>query len=255
MDWALGPAEVTQSFDYLSNSQGVKVNSSSNLTVKSITIEGWINPTDVSNFRPIVEYGADTGPDPVEFAYGWNDPGATTPGALYALFRDAGGGLLKINSAGGLLPANRWSHVAMTFNYATQVGNLYLNGTNVASAAYPGTLTPQTALPVHLGYRPSGSSEGGFNGTSHLGGFDEFSIYNRALTPCEITAIYNAGSAGKQSLLSTTNNATPASASPYADFDQDGIPISGKSRSTSSPPISALFLIVMAMGIRILRNI
>lgn len=34
-------------------------------------------------------------------------------------------------------------------------------------------------------------------GTSFAGGLDEFSLYNRALTPCEVQAIYSAGSRGK----------------------------------------------------------
>ena len=35
------------------------------------------------------------------------------------------------------------------------------------------------------------------NGTALLGGLDEFSLYNRALSPCEVNAIYHAGSGGK----------------------------------------------------------
>ena len=34
-------------------------------------------------------------------------------------------------------------------------------------------------------------------GTSFAGGLDEFSVYGRALSPCEVNAIYNAGSHGK----------------------------------------------------------
>ena len=34
-------------------------------------------------------------------------------------------------------------------------------------------------------------------GTAFGGGLDEFSLYQRALSPCEVNAIYNAGSRGK----------------------------------------------------------
>ena len=34
-------------------------------------------------------------------------------------------------------------------------------------------------------------------GTAFAGGLDEFSVYQRALSPCEVNAIYNAGSRGK----------------------------------------------------------
>src|SRR2546425_64770 len=49
---------------------------------------------------------------------------------------------------------------------------------------------------VNIGYRPVGSSDL-WGGRRHLGGLDEVSIYNRALSASEIQAIYNAGGAGK----------------------------------------------------------
>jgi hypothetical protein len=65
---------------------------------------------------------------------------------------------------------------------------------------------PQTALPVHLGYRPITSGEGRA-GDRLFGGLDEVSIYNRALSQSEIQAIVNAGSDGK--CTSTTTSNTP----------------------------------------------
>ncbi len=34
-------------------------------------------------------------------------------------------------------------------------------------------------------------------GTAFAGGLDEFSVYQRSLSPCEVNAIFNAGSRGK----------------------------------------------------------
>ena len=190
--------EVGQAFNFTNNSQGVQVNASPSLAAQSLTIEAWVNPTDVGNYRPIVEYGADTGPDPVDLAYGWTATG-TTPGALYGVFRAGTLGSLQVSSIGGILPVNQWSHLALTFDFATLTAILYLNGSNVVVRvdAYPGTLTPSTALPVHIGYRPNTSSEA-FAGARHSGGLDEVSIYNRTfLSQGEIQALYNAGSVGK----------------------------------------------------------
>jgi len=197
-----------QAFNFVNGTQGVLVNASSTLAVQSITIECWINPEDVINLRPIVEYGADTGRAPVQFLYGWNDPGGTTPGALFGLFRDANGGGLAVNSPGHILPVNQWSHVALTYDCGSCTAKLYLNGTNVGSSVYTTSLNLQTSLPVHIGYRPDTSSEG-YAGTRHLGGLDEVGIYNRALSQSEIQAIFNAGAASKCSGAHSNSIPTP----------------------------------------------
>ena len=62
---------------------------------------------------------------------------------------------------------------------------------------------------VNLGYRPVGSSDL-FAGSRHLGGLDEVSIYNRALSASEVVAIYNAGSAGKCPSAPPPTNCAPA---------------------------------------------
>jgi hypothetical protein len=189
--------EVGQAFNFTDTTQGVHVNASPSLAVKNLTIEAWIRPNDVSDFHPILEYGQDTGPDPVEFLYGWNDPGGSTPGALFGIFRSTNDANLLINSPGGILPAGQWSHVAMTFNFTNQTGTLYLNGTAVGSSVFTnGVMTPQTSLPIHIGYRPNTSGEGRA-GDRLSGGLDEVSIYNRTLSASEIQAIYHAGGAGK----------------------------------------------------------
>src|SRR6185437_2325456 len=90
--------EVGQAFNFTNGENGVLVPASPSLNVQSFTIEAWINPTDVSDFHPILEYGADTGLAPVQFLYGWNDPAGTTPGALFGILRATNGMNLIINS-------------------------------------------------------------------------------------------------------------------------------------------------------------
>ena len=85
------------------------------------------------------------------------------------------------------LPLRQWWHLAGTFDGAQL--RFYINGELAASA--PGRLGPTNAAPVRIGtidYNPASPFEGLL---------DEVSIYNRALNPDEIRAIYQAGAAGK----------------------------------------------------------
>ncbi len=129
-----------------------------------------------------------------------NDVGLTTgPGTLFANVRN---GVLSVNgnlmvySAGGEIVPNQWSHVALTFDYATHTAILYHNGAQVGSATSPDPIHPWTSVPVGLGYRNVASLDV-WAGQRFAGRLDEISIYNRALTQSEIQAIYNAGSSGK----------------------------------------------------------
>ncbi|MBI3853371.1 MAG: immunoglobulin domain-containing protein [Verrucomicrobia bacterium] len=167
----------------------VEVPAAVNLNVQSYTIEAWIFPADVSVLKPIVEYG-DGGNIGLHL---WHsvpaDGGAgVSPGSLYANVGDAFGPY-KFGTGGGVIPSNQWTYVALTYDRAAGIARLYVNGTNLATANF-GSLTPLTALPVNLGYRPAG-------GTHFVGKMDEVSIYNRALAASEIQAAFNAGSAGK----------------------------------------------------------
>jgi hypothetical protein len=76
------------------------------------------------------------------------------------------------------LPLNAWSHLAAT--YDGSMLRLFVNGVQVASAAYTGSLSTSTN-PLRIG----GNS--GF-GEYFAGVIDEVRIYYRALTPSEIAA-------------------------------------------------------------------
>jgi hypothetical protein len=83
-----------------------------------------------------------------------------------------------------------WYHVAATYDGSQSM--LYVNGVAEASAT-PGFALDYGTDPVYIGttgtWAPYLNMFGGI--------IDEVSIYNRALAPNEIGAIYNAGSAGK----------------------------------------------------------
>src|SRR5665213_300280 len=133
-------------------------------------------------------------------------------GQQFAIFPDYGGlnaqagagvsvgtnGISVIESAPYYLPSllnytnflNGWVHVAVV--YVNKQPTLYVNGVNVAT----GIASTRTFV------YPS-KDFGGFTASPYnsygpyYGLLDEVSIYNRALIPAEIAAIYSAGSSGK----------------------------------------------------------
>ena len=125
----------------------------------------------------------------------------------------------QIETAPGAITTNALQHVAFTYDKLTGASFLYINGAQVTNANF-GNVTPLTTGDFYLGKRVL-SGPGG--GVVYNGILDELAIYKRALSSCEIAAIFNAGHGGKQSLLALTNSA-PTNALPYLDTDRDGIP-------------------------------
>jgi hypothetical protein len=154
-------------------------------TGPGFTIEGWINPANIDQLQPLVEWhdGARIG------AHFWISSGVS--GSLFANLVDRTGMTRAITSPGGLITENEWQHVALTYSAASGVAALYRNGTLVQQATL-GTFVPQTSYDLILGRRIAGLFSGGFSGE-----MDEFSLYNRALTVSEIQSIFEAGSDGK----------------------------------------------------------
>jgi hypothetical protein len=183
-----------------------------------MSIECWIKPDHLGPVggagRPIVEWD---NPATIGVVF-WFEANYT----LFADIKDTAG-VDQLPTVGAQHHQHEYlQHVAVTYDKASGNGFLYINGVQVTNANF-GNITPQTTFPLYLGKRAAA----GFPGSGDLwnGLLDEPAIYSRALSPCEISAIYNAGTAGKQAVLaSSTNTAAGTSALPYADFDQDGIP-------------------------------
>jgi hypothetical protein len=186
-----GPGKVGQAFNFTAAGQEVQVPASASINVGTgggYTTEGWINPLNVATQNPIFEWndGVTAG------AHLWiaaSVGGFGGPGSLYASLI-AGTTDTTVATGPGVISAGIWQHVAFTYDRATGIGRLYLNGTEVASRAL-GDITAQTALPLRIGRRPNYGAE------TFAGKIDELSLYNRALSSAELRAIYNAGTAGK----------------------------------------------------------
>ena len=103
--------------------------------------------------------------------------------------------------------ADSWTHVAATYDTATEAMKIYVNGVAVEAPLAPGSSDlssiHDSSSPVRIG------ASRVFNGsvTSFFSGdIDDVSLYWRDLSASEILAIFNAGEAGK----CTSAAATPA---------------------------------------------
>ena len=186
--------EVGQAFEFDGSSSYVRIPASSSLNVgagSGLSIESWINPADVSQQRPIVEWNSGSGYGAMLWISTPISSGANGPGCLCANLPIPGANHI-ISSAAGLVVSNQYQHVAFTYDESSGLAVLYLNGAVVAQQNL-GIVTPQTTFDLYFGYRPAESDQAYY----WIGSIDEVSLYNRALSTNEIQTIYNAGSAGK----------------------------------------------------------
>ena len=177
---------VGQAFDLDGVAADIKVPASATLDVGTgdgMTIEMWVRPADLYQ-RPLVEWNQN-GNLGVQFWIGGN----FSSGTLTANLTDTANGSHIVQTPTAVLSTNVWQHVAMTYDRASGVAILYLNGSVVAGPASIGSFSLKTWSEMYIGSRPQGNQ--------YVGQIDEPTIYNRALSAAELTAIINAGSAGK----------------------------------------------------------
>ena len=155
-----------------------------------LTIEAWVHPTNVAAQNEIV--------DKWDAVVGYNQrsyAAALLPGGrfflqLAPLGTTAGATYVATTNAVAL---NGWTHVAGT--YDGSMIRVYLNGVLNAQGTYTNGIFPGTN-DLAIGGVVGGAAYGSVI-LPFKGWIDEPSLYNRALTSTEITALYTAGSAGK----------------------------------------------------------
>jgi hypothetical protein len=132
-----------------------------------------------------------------------------------------GSGLVYFNGS-TTVQLGAWYHVAMTYNGTNLI--LYVNGSQDGSATASGTIVTGSD-PLRIG----GSYSGGWGNYKFNGLIDEPTIYNRALSASEISAIYVAGTAGKCKVdtdgdgLTDLQEAFLGTDPDDADSDNDGV--------------------------------
>ena len=156
-----------------------------------MTIEGWVNPANATNWRTLLVKER-----PGDLVYGlYSSTDANRPQSQVTI-----GSTARLLDGTSHVPAATWTHVAATFDATTQ--RLFVNGTQVSSLAASGTITTSTS-PLRIGGNTIWSEW--FSGL-----IDEVRVYNRALTATEI-----------QTDMSTSISSPDAQA-PSAPRDPDG---------------------------------
>ncbi len=189
----------------------------------AITIEAWVFPRDTDAFHDIVgkwDYVYGAGQKSYDFSL---YPG----GQVYILVSsdgfDSGAAYVLTSNS---IPPNAWTHVAGVYDGSSL--NVYLNGVLDANASYSSGIYPGTndlAVGGFCGGAPPGSVLSAFAGL-----IDEPTVYNRALSGTEISAIYSAGCAGKckifpgGDLLTDLQRSFLGLSQTNLDADGDGVP-------------------------------
>ena len=177
---------IGQAFLFDTPDAAVKIAANSSLNVgadSGFTIECWVNPSTLSQLNPIVEWNTGRGAWGVHFYIG-----VSAPDNLYANIVDSSHQWHTIQTQGGIVTANRFQHVALTYDKASGIAKMYCNGKTVLEQEV-GEFKPQTTYDLYLGRRPPTGGET----YAFAGLMDEVSIYRRALSEGEIAAIFKAG--------------------------------------------------------------
>lgn len=207
--------KVMQAFNFNGASE-VTVPNATALNPVRITIEAWVYPTQVDGAVDII---VNKDSEPYEnYQYeigvrGPDQPGGDIPQGNFAFALRGVNGLPNDYffwvDGGGAVPLNTWTHVAVTYDGAT--ARTYINGVPMRVLTGLSGDIIATAGPLKIGSRSedvlSRLPDDRFNGR-----IDEVSLYNRALTPEEILAIFNADSLGKCPVQNSSPTITAAAA-------------------------------------------
>lgn len=149
------------------------------------TLAAWIKMNSYTEAGGIIHKGDDT--DDEDYSLQLNS--ATTSGILTFQMQKSGSNQFILDSDNGALTTGVWTHVAVTWDVASLIAKLYVNGTMIKSKAIPAGWTVRNSgghLLVGAQSRTSGW------GTSHLGFdglIDDVYIYNTALTAAQVAAL------------------------------------------------------------------
>jgi hypothetical protein len=193
--------QVTFNDGVFTNSNGDNLNiaystASSNFgDLNNYTIEMWVKISSTDNIgasSTLFSQKISGNPGaPVNFALMYNyDWGRSYPGNQFQLTHHYGGweDVAKSTSLLQSEVINNWVHVVGTFDLTTKTFKIYKNGVEVASGSATQNKTPKSS---GLEYE-IGSYWGGQNAGKVYGDYSIVNMYNRALSPSEVTTNYNA---------------------------------------------------------------
>jgi Concanavalin A-like lectin/glucanases superfamily/Putative Ig domain/Bacterial Ig domain len=170
-------AVIGSAFHFDGVNDRVSIPDHPSLRPTSLTVEGWVRYNATNGLRAIAGKTVGSGDANSFTFYSFNGVlrggvgNASGPSSVFAIDTLA-------------LTTGRWYHVAFTFDEATAMQSLYVDGTNTVSVMADRPTGYDTNA-INLGLElNSGAYVWAFSGA-----LDEFSFYNRALAPEEIAAL------------------------------------------------------------------
>jgi len=153
--------EVGQAFygDGIATKVVVPASPSLNLPSKyGLSIEGWINPANVSNAAPLVEWWdpSPCNPSPLgtQFWLGDLSTNGLSSGALSAALWDTKFGTHYVSTGPQAVTNGGWQHVALTYDASTLLASLYVNGRLASDTNLPAGTVVRARGDVYLGFDP-----------------------------------------------------------------------------------------------------
>jgi hypothetical protein len=144
--------------------------------LNTISISTWIKWDVLGASEGIISKRTDT-----EVAGNWALRGDnSTPGLLEWMVWSGLDSSQSLNTSTTITPGV-WTHVVLTFNDSTNAANFYINGSSNSSGSITNNLA-NTPQPIVIGW--SGQNVQFFDGS-----IEDMRIYNRVLTPAEISAL------------------------------------------------------------------
>src|SRR6266542_1224121 len=182
--FAVGKVGQAFSFDGVDDQVLVPHNANQN-TGSQITIDAWVNPSSSGHGRTILQKRSpsNVGGYVLETL---GQPFGSDNGLQFVIM--IGGTYYTCATTNSVLTLNTWQHVAATYDGSAM--RIFVNGVEQASATVSGAIDAVTD-PSVIGRNVVVPAD------TWQGLIDEVDLFNRALSPAEIQAIYNAGSAGK----------------------------------------------------------
>jgi hypothetical protein len=183
-DVAFARGKVGQAFSFNGTTSSIRVPACRALDLgkeEGFTLMAWIKPTTVEGLHPLLQWSGDA---PLNF---WIGVRPFEDGVLRGIITDQMGNHVLCSQPDTLTPGV-FQHIAFTYDKASGMGVLCLNGVVVGRRQLGRNLTAKTQGDLLVSRR---EDQPGHWSTGRMfeGLMDEIALYNRALSPEEIAGI------------------------------------------------------------------
>jgi plastocyanin len=194
-DVAFVAGKVGQTFSLNGNTSFVEIPNRAAVRITgAISIDAWINPATTAPFTQEVFSKYDSPSNQVSYSLSLRSGGALR----LAVYQTGDASILRyVDTVTGIVPTGTFTHVAGTFDPATQATKIYVNGADTNASLGGGSTIVSSIFDSTTAVRIGAVVNSSVGITPFSGLIDEVELFNRALSPSEIAAIANAGAAGK----------------------------------------------------------